>query len=393
MSGMGRQPSRSDSPQSGGRARSGGRFSGGVNTVLSSIGAVVIALVVGAIFIAATGSDPIEAYRALLSGAFGDRRSIGETFVYTTPYVLGGVAFAIAARGGMFNIGIEGQLVIGGLACGLFAAKDFGLPAVIFLPAALIVAAVAGAVWGAIPGILKARTGAHEVISTIMLNYIAFRIVTYVMTSTDRWLPVNTQLQATDKVEPAARLPILLSGTRLHSGIFVALIAAIVVWYLLFRTTLGYRIRTVGLSRGAAAYAGMKWGATITFAMALSGALAGLAGAGETLGLQGRHYAVPPGYGFTAIAVGLVGRNHPIGVILAGLLFGVLRSGATEMQNQVGTSKELVQVLQGLVILSVSAIAAYGRYRSWRVRRQNARRQPPVDASTIGVEPGVPPAV
>jgi len=384
---MSRQQSRADSSR---------RFSlrsGGFGTVLSSIGAVVVALAVGAIFIAATGSDPIAAYRALLEGAFGDRRSIGETLVYATPYIFGGLSFAIAARAGMFNIGVEGQLVIGGLACGLVAAVDLGLPAVLFLPLALLTAIVAGAIWGAIPGLLKARTGSHEVITTIMLNYIAFRIVTYVMTSTDSWLPVNPQLQATDKVEPAARLPNILSGTRLHAGLIVALLAAIAIWYLLFRTTLGYRIRTVGLSRGAADYAGMKWGRTITLAMALSGALAGLAGAGETLGLQGRHYANPPGYGFTSIAVGLVGRNHPLGVILAGILFGVLRSGATEMQNQVGTSKELVQVLQGLVILSVSAIAAYGRLQAWRSRRQSTRRQPPLETTTIGVEPGVPPAV
>ena len=364
----------------------------GVSTVLSSVGAVVIALLVGAIFIALTGADPIKAYRALFEGAFGDRRSIGETLVYATPYIFGGLSFAIAARAGMFNIGIEGQLVMGGLACGLVGAVDLGLPAFLFLPLALVTAAVAGGLWGAIPGVLKARTGSHEVITTIMLNYIAFRIVTYVMTSTDGWLPVNPQLQATDKVEPAARLPNILSGTRLHAGLIVALLAAVAIWYLLFRTTLGYRIRTVGLSRGAADYAGMKWGKTITLAMGLSGALAGLAGAGETLGLQGRHYANPPGYGFTSIAVGLVGRNHPLGVILAGILFGVLRSGATEMQNQVGTSKELVQVLQGLVILSVSAIAAYGRLQAWRSRRQNTRRQAPLDATTIGVEPGVPPA-
>ena len=384
---MSRQASRSDS------AKGGRRSSGGMSTVLSSVGAVVIALFVGAIFIAATGANPLEAYRALFSGAFGDRRSLGETLVYATPYIFGGLSFAVASRAGMFNIGIEGQLVIGGLACGLLGAKDLGLPAVVFLPLALIAAGVAGAVWGAIPGILKARTGSHEVITTIMLNYIAFRIVTYVMTSTDDWLPINPELQATDKVQPAARLPILLSGTRLHAGLVVAVVAAFLMWYLLFRTTLGYRIRTVGLSRGAAAYAGMKWGMTITLAMALSGALAGLAGAGETLGLQGRHYSNPPGYGFTAIAVGLVGRNHPLGVILAGILFGVLRSGATEMQNQVGTSKELVQVLQGLVILSVSAIASYGRLQTWRSRRRSLRREPPIETSTIGVEPGVPPAV
>lgn len=384
---MSRQSSRSET------TNKGRHLPGGANTVLSSVGAVVLALFIGAIFIAATGADPIEAYRALFSGAFGDRRSIGETLVYATPYIFGGLAFAVAARAGMFNIGVEGQLVIGGLASGLVGAVDLGLPAFLFLPLALITAAVAGALWGAIPGVLKARTGSHEVITTIMLNYIAFRIVTYVMTSTDDWLPVNPQLQATDKVEPAAKLPIILSGTRLHAGLVVALLTAVFIWYLLFRTTLGYRIRTVGLSRGAADYAGMKWGKTITLAMALSGALAGLAGAGETLGLQGRHYSNPPGYGFTSIAVGLVGRNHPLGVILAGILFGVLRSGATEMQNQVGTSKELVQVLQGLVILSVSAIAAYGRLQAWRNRRQSTRRQPPLETSTIGVEPGVPPAV
>src|SRR5215213_7532561 len=249
---MSRQPSRSES------VIKSFRPSGGMNTVLSSVGAVVLALAVGAIFISATGADPIDAYRALLNGAFGDRRSIAETLVYATPYILGGLAFAVAARGGMFNIGIEGQLVMGGLASGLIGAVNLGLPAFLFLPLALITAAVAGAIWGAIPGILKARAGSHEVITTIMLNYIALRIVTYVMTSTDSWLPINPELQATDKVLPAVKLPIILSGTRLHAGFIVAILTAVFIWYLLFRTTMGYRIRTVGLSRGAADYAGMK---------------------------------------------------------------------------------------------------------------------------------------
>lgn len=362
-------------------------------TVVTSVGAIVIALLIGAIFIVIFGDDPIAAYRALFSGAFGDRRSIAETLVATTPFIFGGLAFAVAARAGMFNIGIEGQLMMGGLACGLVGAFDLGLPAVLFLPLALATAAVAGGLWGALSGVLKAQTGAHEVITTIMLNYIAFRINTYVMTSAEGWLPINPGLQATEKVQPEARLPNILSGTRLHAGIILAIVVAVAMWYLLFRTTFGYRIRTVGLSRGAASYAGIKWGLAITLAMGLSGALAGLAGAGEALGLQGRHYSGPPGYGFTSIAVGLVGRNHPIGVIMAGLLFGVLRSGATEMQNQVGTSKELVQVLQGLVILSVSAFAAFGRLQAWRSRRATARRTPPVETSTMGVEPGAPPAV
>jgi simple sugar transport system permease protein len=370
-----------------------GRLRALMPTILSSVAAVALALLVGAIIILIVGDDPVEAYRALFSGAFGDRRSIAETLVATTPFIFGGLAFAVAARAGMFNIGIEGQLMMGGLACGLVGTLSLGLPAILFLPLALATAALAGGLWGALPGALKARSGAHEVISTIMLNYIAFRINVYVMTGAAGWLPVDPGLQATEKVEPAARLPNILSGTRLHAGIIVAVIAAVAMWYLLFRTTFGYRLRTVGLSRGAAAYAGIKWGLTITLAMALSGAIAGLAGAGEALGLQGRHYAGPPGYGFTAIAVGLVGRNHPIGVIFSGLLFGALRSGATEMQNQVGTSKELVLVLQGLVILSVSALASFGRLQMWRARRASTRRMPPPESTTIGVEAGVPPAV
>lgn len=370
-----------------------GRLRGALPTLFSSAGAVVVALLVGAIFILIFGEDPIAAYRALFAGAFGGKRAIGETLVAASPLILGGLAFAVAARAGMFNIGIEGQLMIGGLACGIVGAEHLGLPAVVFLPLALLTAAVAGAIWGAIPGVLKAKSGAHEVISTIMLNYIAFRINTYVINNGAGVLPVSPGTQATDRLQPAARLPIILQGTRLHAGILLALAAAAILWYVLFRTTLGYRMRTVGLSRGAAAYGGIKWGVTITLAMAVSGALAGLAGAGEALGLQGRHYATPPGYGFTSIAVGLVGRNHPLGVVLAGLLFGVLRSGANEMQNQVGTSKELVQVLQGLVILSVSAFAAFGRLQAWQARRASTRRPVPEETSTIGVEPGAPPAV
>jgi simple sugar transport system permease protein len=338
--------------------------------VLSSAAAVAIALAVGAIFILISKDNPIDAYRALFEGAFGDRRGIAETLIAATPYTLGGLAFAVAYRAGLFNIGIEGQLMIGGLCAGLFAASSVDLPPIVFVPLTLVIAAIGGGIWGAIAGALKARTGAHEVISTIMLNYLAFRLNTYVITSTADWLPVDPQIKGTKKIDPAAALPRILDGTRLHAGVFVALAAAIVLWYVLFRTTFGYRVRTVGLSRGAAAYAGIKWGWTITVAMFIAGACAGLAGASEAIGLQGRHYSNPPGYGFTAIAVGLVGRNHPIGMIFAGLLFGALRSGSTEMQNQVGTSKELVQILQGLVILAVAALSSSDRIRAWVRKRR-----------------------
>lgn len=365
------------------------RTRGLIVTVLTSVAAVAIALLVGAIFILLSNQNPITAYRALLEGAFGSRRAIGETLASSTPYIFGGLAFAVAYRAGLFNIGIEGQMIMGGLAAGLLAAWNFDLPTVIYLPCALLVAAIAGGLWAAIAGALKAVSGAHEVITTIMLNYLAYQILSYTLLRTDGWLPVNPQLQATDPANPNARLPNILSGSRLHAGLILGLIMAAVVGYLLFRTTFGYRLRTVGLSKGAAAYAGMSWGATIVVAMFISGALGGLGGASETLGLLGQQYNAPQGYGFASIAVGLVGRNNPVGVVLAALLFGTLRSGSTAMQNQAGTSKELVLVLQGLVILAFAALAASGRIQSWWAKRRGTRFEDYSD--TIGVEPGVQP--
>jgi ABC-type uncharacterized transport system permease subunit len=339
------------------------------STIVTSTLAVLVALAVGALFILISNQNPIDAYSALLDGAFGGRRAIAETLVATTPMILGGLAFAIAARASMFNIGIEGQLIIGSLCGALVGAGDLGLPKLLYIPLGILVGGVTGGLWAAIPGLLKARTGASEVITTIMLNYLAFRTSTYAVTGAASWLPwVNPEQNATNKVAPEARLPILLDRTRLHSGILIALAMALILWYLLFRTTFGYNIRTVGLSRGAADYAGINWGRTVVKAMFLSGFLGGLAGACESIGLLGRHIDTRSGYGFTAIAVGLVGRNHPIGVIFAGLLFGVLRSGSNAMQAKAGTSKELVLILQALVILSVSALATLEYLRARRAR-------------------------
>jgi general nucleoside transport system permease protein len=261
-------------------------------TALTSVLAVAVALAVGALFILLSRQNPIDAYRALIEGAFGSRRAIGETLAASTPFIFGGLAFAVAYRAGLFNIGIEGQMIMGGLAAGLFAAWNLDLPKVIYLPMALLVAAIAGGLWGAIAGALKAISGAHEVITTIMLNYLAFQIVNYAVLRADSWLPVNPQLQSTDPAAADARLPNILSGTRLHAGLLLGLLMAVLIWYLLFRTTFGYRLRTVGLSKGAAAYAGMSWGVTITIAMFISGALGGLGGSSETLGLR-RCFSAP----------------------------------------------------------------------------------------------------
>ena len=343
----------------------GARIAGALPTLLSSLLAVAIALLAGGVVIALSGDNPIPAYQALFAGAFGGERAIAETLVMATPLILGGLAFAVAARAGLFNIGIEGQMVMGGMAAGLAGAWDVGLPLFVHLPLALLAGLVAGGLWGLIPGVLKAETGAHEVITTIMLNYIAYRISTVVIGQEDFAL-VNPALQATQPALETARLPRLLEGTRLHAGFLIALAAAVIIWFLLYRTVFGYNLRTVGLSRGAAAYAGISWGRTIALAMLLSGLLGGLGGAVEALGLQGRYYNVALGLGFTSIAVGLVGRNQPFGVVLSGLLFGVLAAGATRMQNTAGISRDIVYVLLGFVILSVSALAVAQQFRQSR---------------------------
>jgi general nucleoside transport system permease protein len=348
------------------------RIAGGLPTLLSSLLAVAIALLAGGVVIALSGENPVPAYEALFQGAFGGTKELSETLVMAAPLILGGLAFAVAARAGLFNIGIEGQMVVGGMLAGIAAAWDTGLPIYMHLPLAVLAAVVAGGIWGFIPGFLKARTGAHEVITTIMLNYIAYRISTVIIGKEDFAL-VNPALQATQPALDTARLPRMLEGTRLHAGIIIALLAAIALWYLLYRTVVGYRIRAVGISRGASAYAGISWGRTIMLAMLLSGVLSGLGGAVDALGLQGRYYNVPLGLGFTSIAVGLVGRNQPFGVILSGLLFGALAAGATKMQNTAGISRDIVYVLLGFVILSVSALAVIQQFRQSRQMAARAR--------------------
>ena len=378
--------SRAWSRSAAGFARWSGWLRDALPALLSSIGAVALALLAGAIVIASSGDNPVEAYVALFRGALGGTRSISETLVAATPLIFGGLAFAIAARAGLFNIGIEGQLLLGAMAAGWVGAQALGVPKLVHLPLALGSAMVVGGLWGAVPGALKARTGAHEVITTIMLNYLAYRVSAYAVGS-DGPLRGGARQPATDATQDSARLEPLLERTRLSAGILIALAAAAVLWYVLFRTTFGYRVRAVGLSRGAAAYAGIGWGRTITLAMVGSGILAGLGGAVEVLGVFYRYNdRFSPGYGFTAIAVGLVGRNQPFGVVLAGLLFGVLNNGSTEMQREAGTSKELVQVLQALVILAVAAVAALDRFGLGR--RLVRGRPATLDRSAaVGMEP------
>jgi simple sugar transport system permease protein len=254
----------------------------------------------------------------------------------------------------LFNIGAEGQLYIGGLATAYIGYAVHGLPWYIHAPLALLAGAVAAGIWGFIPGILKARFGAHEVINTIMMNYIAFRLTDYLVGGP---MKATGGIPATPEVLPSADLATIFpSPVRLHWGFFIALGLAVVVWWLLYKTTFGMELRMVGANSKAAKYAGISVSKTTALTMAISAALCGLAGSIHLLGVDHRMVrAFSPGYGFDAIALALLGNSHPLGVVVASLLFGFLRGGAARMQSVAGTPVEIIRIIQGLVIVFVAA--------------------------------------
>ncbi len=320
--------------------------------------AVVTALVVGALLIALTGNDWVAAYIGLWEGSFGTWNGLENTLVNSTPYIIAGLAVALAFQAGLFNIGAEGQLYAGATLAVVAGTTFTGLPFFIHIPLALLAGAVGGWIWGFIPGFLKARTGAHEVINTIMMNFIAIRLAEWLIKSREPIIlgdPTDASGNRTEFVEQAARLPVLV-GTDLHAGIIMALVLVALVYWLLYHTTIGFELRTVGINQAAARYAGINVPWTIMLAMGLSGALAGLAGAGEVLGPEGALKAdFFSGLGFDAIAVALLARSNPIGVIASGLLWGGLLSGASLMQIRADLPIDVIKVIQALIIMFVAA--------------------------------------
>ena len=348
--------------------------------VLVTVLAIFTALVVGAVlivfsdervlstwgyFFAAPGDalsaswDAVSAaYGALFSGAFGGSGPLSETIVAATPLMLAGLGVALGFRAGLFNIGAEGQLLAGALLAGLAGFSLRGLPVVVHLPLALLAGFAGGALCGFIPGILKARTGAHEVITTIMLNYVVAYFSLYLLASSLYRRPGRID-PISKFVAVPSRLPHLAGqGLRLHAGIIVALLAAGAVAWLLGRSTWGFELRVAGANPDAALTAGIDVGRATVMAMVLSGALAGLAGANQVLGLQ---FSLAPGFsagiGFDAITVALLGRASPIGVVLAALLIGALRAGGLNMQAATGTPIDIVTVIQSLIVIFVAAPA------------------------------------
>ncbi len=346
--------------------------------------AVLAAFVIGGIIIWVIGDNPFEVYRLLLSSAFGLYDALGNftfdnwgyTLFYATPLIFTGLAVAMAFKCGLLNIGAEGQLYIGAFAAAWVGITFAKLPAAALIPMAMLAAILAGGVWGAVPGFLKARFGSHEVINTIMLNFVAIGLVSY-LTQNFYKAQGDPIMQTTPIADQAhlARFHTLLAPLGvdfpkripLNISFLLALIACFLVWIFLWRTKWGYEIRAVGSNPSAAEYGGISVRKQIVLAMALSGALAGMVGSNEVLGYRYRYYHdFSPGYGFAGIAVALLGRNHPVGVVLAAILFGALNRGGLFVDIFTDrVSKDLVQVLQAIIILFVAMEALF---RGWLTR-------------------------
>src|SRR2546426_1787279 len=331
-------------------------------TAAAPILAVALALAVGAGLIAAIGERPLQIYGLMLRECFGTGYGLGQAMFRAPPLVFTGLAVALGFRAGLFNIGVEGQLYLGGFAAALVGVGFAHLPTVLLLPLTVLAAAAAGGVWGAIPGALKARLGAHEVINTIMLNFIAFALVAYVGRSVFEPSTVRTATSGRGALLPRleAWLP-ALKGSPANLAGLLGLGVSAGVGALLFATRRGYELRAVGLSPAAAEYGGISVPRTQTLALTLSGAIAGLGGTNFVLGYK--HFfelGFSGGAGFLGIAVALLGRNHPLGVAIAALFFGALSYGGLVINQRV--PKELVEMLQGLVILfAISAHQALER--------------------------------
>jgi len=318
--------------------------------------AIFTALIVASLAMVFSGTNPIEAYLALGEGAFGTQVARVETLIKATPFLLGGLAIALAFRGGLFNIGVEGQLFVGS-AVTVFIGYSVELPAVFHIPLALLGGTLGGALWGAIPGYLKARNGAHEVITTIMFNFIALRILSWAIGVNGPLRAPRTVIPETPAVFESARLPILIADSRLHAGVIIAIITTFVVYWLLWRTVSGFELRTVGANPNAARYAGINVEFNIVRTMALSGALAGLGGGIQVLGLAPYNFTTGfnVGLGFDSIAVAVLGAIHPFGVALAALLFGAMDAGARLMQLRTKVPIDVVTIVQGLILAFVAA--------------------------------------
>ncbi len=325
--------------------------------LLYTILSIFLGFLVGAVILIIAGFNPIEAYSVMIKGIVGKPRFIAWTIVYATPLILTGLSVAFAFRTGLFNIGAEGQYIVGSMVA-VLVGYFFDGPAFIHIPLAIIAGCLAGALWAAIAGLLKAKFGINEVISTIMLNWIALYLSNFV-TIIDGFRLPNSEASYSIKETASIGISFLkpLVGTaKVNWGIVIAIIAAILVYYIIFKTTLGYELRAVGYNKHAAEYGGINVNRSIIVSMAIAGGLAGLAGVTQVLGVSHKItiLAAAEGYGFDGIAISLIGANSPFGVVMAGLLFGGLKYGGSKLQT-IGAPPEVVSIVIGSIIYFIAA--------------------------------------
>jgi ABC-type uncharacterized transport system permease subunit len=320
--------------------------------IISPLIAIISALLVGAILILIAGANPITAYTALGQESLSTYFGFGNTLTKMTPLLFTSLGVLIALKAGQYNIGGEGQIYLGALGSTLIGLY-LHLPAFIHIPLALLAGFIFGGIWGFIPGYLKAIRGVNEVITSLLLNYIAINLISYLVQNPLK--EPNAPSPYSPLIAKSAQLPIILPGSLAHAGILLGAIAAVILWVIINRSTLGYQIKAVGFNPNASRYAGMNVQRTVILVMTLAGGLAGLAGSCEVMGLKYRLFdVVSPGYGFDAIAIAFLSRGSVIGVVLTSLFFGALRSGANVMQRSAGVPVTVVYAIQGLTVLFIA---------------------------------------
>jgi simple sugar transport system permease protein len=340
-----------------------------IRVVLVPILGIVVGIGLGAVIINMVGESPVDTGRLIFTSAFGSFHGISHTLFYATPLIFTGLAVAVGFRGGLFNIGAEGQLILAAFVAALAGIKLSFMPAWALVPSCVLLASAAGCAWATIPAVLKVRFGVHEVINTIMMNFIAIGIVNYLVTGP--FLAPGDQIPETELIAEAAHIPrvarllapfgvSLPSSLPLNASFLLAIAACCLVYVFLFRTKWGFEVRAVGLNPKAARAAGISVGKNVILAMAMSGALAGMVAVNEVMGYRYRYYdGFSPGFGFLGIAVALLGRNHPFGVLCAAILFGALvQGGLTVDMLTERVSKDIVYVVQGIIIVAVASAGA-----------------------------------
>jgi simple sugar transport system permease protein len=355
------------------RQRPGVDWSKIVLNLALPVGGVLVALLIGGIMLVVLKANPIVAYSAMVTGAWGSLSGVTQSLVKATPLLLVGLGICIAFRANVINIGGEGQITLGAIVATWFPLTFNTWPGWVLIPVTLLLGFLAGAAWGFVPGILKARLKVNEILSTIMMNSIALQFM-YLLIRGPLMDPAGvasgTFLAQSAALPRQAWLPRLVPQTLLHAGAILAVILAVAVYFFLWRTTIGYRIRAVGLNPDASRHSGINVPFNQALSLTLAGGFAGLAGAIEIMGVQHRLLdGITGGYGFTGIVAALLGGLHPLGVIPASILFGGLLVGANEMQRSVQVPSSLINVILGLVVLFVSGSAIWSR--RWAARRRS----------------------